>query len=223
MGTEAFLEPDYSFSDDLVEQEALISIVWQGKVVRVQREEFEIYDIKTSREIVAHPGAVGVIAVNAVGEFAYVKQFRRAIRGFLVEPVAGLLDKPNETPLQAAQREMLEETGLESSKWSFLIDLVVSPGGTTEIIRYFLAEEVRPSREARIWTNEAEEKKMPLIWVKNDQVINAILEGKIHNSVGIAASLIAIERLKGSERISPNKSWQLFQHLSQSGGINPLP
>jgi len=219
MSIEGFFPNDF-YADDFVEHTAHISDIWQSKVVKVQREDFKIFEIETSREIVVHPGAVGVIAVNSAGEFAFIKQFRRAIRGFLVEPVAGLLDKSGESAFTAAQRELLEEAGLISKKWSFLIDLIVSPGGSTEIIRYFLAEEVEKSKSGRVWTLEAEEKHMPVIWRNQREIIESILQGKIHNSVGISASLIAIERLQSDERIPPNTPWLLFEHPSKSGGIH---
>ena len=106
-----------------------IEILWQGKIVRSQIEEFNIFGIETKRELIAHPGAIGVIAVNSKNEIALIRQYRHPVKAFLFEPIAGLLDKPDETYLAAAQRELLEEAGLVSTKWSHLVDLALSPGG----------------------------------------------------------------------------------------------
>jgi ADP-ribose pyrophosphatase len=215
--------PNGLFSDDLVGNESAIEVLWQGKVVRLQRETFHLFGSSVSREIIAHPGAVGVIAIDSSGRFAFVKQYRQALRAFLVEPVAGLLDKDNESPLEAAQRELAEEAGLISKNWSFLIDLIVSPGGTTEIIRYFLAENCDFESQERQWTGEAEEKYLPLIWIEPKYFLEAVLTGKIHNSVGIAATFAALEITKTNTRTPPNQPWPLFDHLSKSGGISSQP
>ena len=81
-----------------------IEILWQGKIARSQKEEFNIFGIDTKRELIAHPSAIGVIAVNSKNEIALIRQYRHPVKAFLFEPIAGLLDKPDETYLAAAQR-----------------------------------------------------------------------------------------------------------------------
>lgn len=211
------------FADQLAPVSTNSEVIWQGRVVRVQREDFEIFGIQTQREIVAHPGAVGVIALNHLGEFAFIKQYRRPIRGFLVEPVAGLLDHEYESPYEAAQRELAEEAGLISDNWSHLIDLVVSPGGSTEVIRFFLAEKCTPIATGRTWSEESEEKEIQLFWRTEDQIKTAILAGRIQNSPGVAAFFTALEILKSGERRSVAAPWPIFDHLVQSGGIASVP
>lgn len=213
------------FSDQLVAKtDFKIEEIWQGKVVRVQREHFEIFDIPTTREVVAHPGAVGVVAINSNLEVALVRQYRQPVRSFLFEPVAGLLDQQGETPLTAAKRELMEEAGLVSEEWSHLVDLVVSPGGSTEIIRFFLAENAQISQTGRIWSNESEEKELPLIWVSERGFVNAVLSGRIQNSVGIAGIFTAFAKIRQLDREPADKPWPLFDLLSSSGGLglNPL-
>lgn len=216
---------DGEFEDQLVPDFKLdVEPIWQGKVIRVQREKFKIFGIETAREVVAHPGAVGVIAVNKENEIALIRQYRQPVRSFLFEPIAGLLDQPGENPITGAQRELLEEAGLLSENWSHLIDLVVSPGGSTEVIRFYLAEEAKPAPGGRTWSAEAEEKEMPLVWVNEEQFVAAVLSGKIHNSVGISAIFTAFAKLKEPSRVNPDKNWPLFDLLASSGGLglNPL-
>ncbi len=197
--------------------------IWQGKVVRVQRDHFQIFDIPTTREVVAHPGAVGVIAVNSNLEVALVRQYRQPVRSFLFEPIAGLLDQQDESPLNAAKRELLEEAGLVSENWSHLIDLIVSPGGSTEIIRFYLAENSQMSQSGRIWSSESEEKELPLIWVSETEFINAILSDRIHNSVGISGVLAAFAKMRQLDREPTDKPWPLFELLSSTGGLGSYP
>ncbi len=213
------------FSDQLVATTNFeIEEIWQGKVVRVQREHFEIFNIPTTREVVAHPGAVGVVALNSNLEVALIRQYRQPVRSFLFEPIAGLLDQQGETPLTAAKRELMEESGLVSETWSHLVDLVVSPGGSTEIIRFFLAENSETSQLDRIWSNESEEKDLPLVWVNELEFVNAVLSGRIKNSVGIAGIFAAFAKIRQLVRDPTDKPWPLFDALSSSGGLglNPL-
>lgn len=215
---------DGEFEDQLVPDFKLdIEPIWQGKVIRVQREKFEIFGIEAAREVVAHPGAVGVIAVNKENEIALIRQYRQPVRSFLFEPIAGLLDQPGENPITGAQRELLEEAGLLSENWSHLVDLVVSPGGSTEVIRFYLAEEAKPAPGGRTWSAEAEEKEMPLVWVNEQQFVTAVLSGKIHNSVGISAIFTAFAKLKEPSRENPDKNWPLFDLLASSGGLGLSP
>lgn len=212
-----------SIHDQIVSEiDTEVELIWQGKVVRVQREAFRIFGIESVREIVVHPGAVGVVAVNKDHQIAMLRQYRRPVRSFLFEPIAGLLDKGSETPLDAAKRELVEEAGLYANKWSHLIDLAVSPGGSTELIRFFLAEEVELTPTGRSWSFESEEKEMPLVWLNQEEFLASVTSNKIHNSPGIAAVFTAFETLKHSERRDPQISWPMFENLRNSQGISTL-
>jgi 8-oxo-dGDP phosphatase len=209
---------------DLIVPEAqpTVELIWQGKVVQVQRENFKIFGIESTREIVIHPGAVGVVAVNEHQQIAMLRQYRRPVRAFLFEPVAGLLDKNLEFPLDAAKRELVEEAGLVASRWSHLIDLTVSPGGSSEVIRFFLAEEVERAPAGRSWSMESEEKELPLVWLSQDEFLAAVRANHIHNSPGIAAIFTAFETLKTPDRRDPNIPWPMFENLKKSSGISTI-
>ena len=94
--------------------------------------------------MVEHPGAVVIIALDDEGEVALVRQYRHAIRRFLLELPAGGLE-PGEEPLAAAQRELREEVGLEATRWTSLGSFFSSPGFANEILHVFLAEDLRPA------------------------------------------------------------------------------
>jgi len=199
-----------------------IEILWQGKIVRSQKEEFNIFGIDTKRELIAHPSAIGVIAVNSKNEIALIRQYRHPVKAFLFEPIAGLLDKLDETYLAAAQRELLEEAGLLSNKWSHLVDLALSPGGSTELIRFFLAEDVSPSPNGRIWSHESEEKEMPIYWVSRSEFVAAVLTGRLHNSPGIAAGFTAFEQLQSNQRSNPAIDWPMFNNIANGFGVSTI-
>jgi ADP-ribose pyrophosphatase len=93
------------------------------------------------REFVAHPGSVGVLAV-ADGSVTLVRQLREPAGRYLLELPAGSLDGDGETPLDAAKRELKEETGLHGGRWRHLAGFFPTPGICSEYTEVFLAEDV---------------------------------------------------------------------------------
>lgn len=116
------------------------NLVYKGKLLSL--ETFEVVmpsGFKTTREVVYHPGAVGILALNELDQVLMVRQYRTALQDFTWEIPAGKLEK-EESPLKCAQRELLEETGYEAKNWQFLIAFYPSPGYSNEIIHLFLAK-----------------------------------------------------------------------------------
>lgn len=96
-------------------------------------------------KVVDHPGGAGILAVCGE-EILLVEQFRPAVGKTILEIPAGIID-PGETPLAAAQRELLEETGFTAGKWSSLGKVYATPGYSSETIHLFLAEELHPGEQ----------------------------------------------------------------------------
>jgi 8-oxo-dGTP pyrophosphatase MutT (NUDIX family) len=141
------------------------------------------------REIVEHPGAVAVAALDADDRLMMIHQYRHALRRRLWELPAGLLDVRGEDPLITAQRELTEETGLTASEWSTLVDLAPSPGFTEEAVRVYLArgltEVGRPDVEGD------EEADLTTRWVSLPVAVRMVLSGTIVNSTTVAGVLAA--------------------------------
>lgn len=87
---------------------------------------------------VDHPGAVGIAALDEDGRLVLVRQYRHAVRQLLLEIPAGRLE-PGEDRLQAAMRELEEETGLRAAEWRLLQDIVPAPGFASERLSIYLA------------------------------------------------------------------------------------
>ena len=85
--------------------------------------------------------------VDADGYVTLVRQYRPAVGRAMLEIPAGLLDSPDEPELEAAQRELREETGLIAANWVKLCDITPSPGYLTERIALFLARDPEPGRD----------------------------------------------------------------------------
>ena len=113
--------------------------VYDGKLFDVTLERWGQHE----REIVEHPGAVAIVAVDAEGMVALVRQPREAARKQLLELPAGTLEE-GEQPLQTARRELEEETGLTGGTWRELAAFYTTPGFCRERMHVFVAEGVQP-------------------------------------------------------------------------------
>jgi ADP-ribose pyrophosphatase len=141
------------------------------------------------RDVLRHPGAVAVAAVDDEGRLLLIRQYRHPVGAFLWEIPAGLLDQPDEDPLVCAQRELLEEAGVTAEHWAPLLTLALSPGGTTERITIFQATGLHLDPEARPHTGEAEERELPQRWATLPEAVQRCLDGSISNATAVAAIL----------------------------------
>ncbi len=150
-----------------------------------------------SREYLRHPGAVGIIALDAAGRVALVRQYRHAVRHRLIEPPAGLLDVDGEAYVLAAQRELAEEVGLAAGTWHVLVDLFTTPGIIAEGLRVYLARDLSPAAAPDGFVKEGEEAEMELSWAPLTDLVDAVLAGDLHNPTlvsGVLAAAVARAR-----------------------------
>jgi 8-oxo-dGTP pyrophosphatase MutT (NUDIX family) len=114
--------------------------VCEGAFIGIRRDTFRHEDgADVEREIVAHPGAVGVVVLDG-DQIWLVRQPREAVdEPDLLEVPAGKLDEEGETPLETAKRELAEEIGKRAEHWEPLGSFYTSPGFTDEEVHLFLA------------------------------------------------------------------------------------
>ncbi|MGI6449568.1 MAG: NUDIX domain-containing protein [Desulfitobacteriia bacterium] len=116
-------------------------VIFKGKIIEVYKDTVLLPNGKeTTREIVHHPGAVGIIALFEE-EVLMVKQYRYALHKETLEIPAGKID-PGEEPEKCAVRELREETGYEG-KMQLLGVFNTSPGFADEIIYLYLATQLK--------------------------------------------------------------------------------
>jgi ADP-ribose pyrophosphatase len=161
-----------------------------GRVIDVRSDVVRMPDGDTAtRDVVVHPGAVGVIALDDDGQVLLVQQYRHPVRRKLWEPPAGLLDEPGEPPLEATKRELYEEAHHRARDWAVLLDAFTSPGMSDEAVRIYLARGLTEVADDERWTGEHEEADMPVAWVPLDELVAAALDGRMHNPLGVMGVL----------------------------------
>ncbi len=133
--------------DKLFETKLNSQEIYKGRIFSVTRDEVTLSDgYKTFRDVVHHNGGV-VIAAELDGKILLVKQFRYPTAEVLFELPAGKLDKPGETILDAAKRELEEETGYIAQNWKSLGFIWTSPGFCTEKLYLFQASNLLKTKQ----------------------------------------------------------------------------
>lgn len=102
--------------------------------------------------ILEYPTWVNVIAITKKQEFVFVRQYRHGIQEVRYELCAGVCDPTDASPLEAAQRELNEETGFGNGEWKEYMQICANPSSMTNITYCFLATDVElvtpPHQEA---------------------------------------------------------------------------
>jgi ADP-ribose pyrophosphatase len=115
-------------------------VLYKGPIFGVRRDEvLEPSGLRTTREVITHPGSVVVMPVLPDGRIILIRQYRHAARRYLWELVAGRMD-PGENVRQAAARELIEETGYRAKRLRIFLDLFPTPGFLEERMHILLAE-----------------------------------------------------------------------------------
>src|SRR5262249_35592684 len=125
-----------------------------------------------ARDVVEHPGAVAVVALDRAGRVLLIRQYRHPVARLLWEIPAGLREVAGEALLGTAERELLEEAGYAAARWHVLADCFTSPGIITERLRVFLAREITAaSGPGRGYRPRHEEAHLVQAWVPLDQAV----------------------------------------------------
>jgi 8-oxo-dGTP pyrophosphatase MutT (NUDIX family) len=116
-------------------------LLYEGGFITLVRNRYRHEDgEEVVRDIVVHPGAVGVVVLDDQENLWLVRQPREAVGvPDLLEIPAGKLDEEGESPLEAGRRELAEEIGKRAEHWESLGSFYTSPGFTNEEVHLFLA------------------------------------------------------------------------------------
>ncbi|MFG6401009.1 NUDIX domain-containing protein [Microbacterium sp. P04] len=181
--------------DEDVQPEVLASEqVFTGAIWNVRSETVLYGDGQMERQYVEHPGAAAIVALDADDRVVLIQQYRHPIRSRDWEIPAGLLDVAGEDPAAAAARELAEEVDLIAARWQLLSAVHTSPGGNDEVVHLFLARDLSPTDDA--FEREDEEADIQVERVAIDEVIAAILDGRVRNGILITGVLMTAEVLR---------------------------
>jgi ADP-ribose pyrophosphatase len=152
--------------------------VYTCKLFRVTEDK--AVDPKTkfeiARSVVRHAGSAVMLAMDDRKRVLLVRQYRLPADKYLWELPAGKVDE-GEKPLDAAKRELAEETGYQARKWSKLASFWVSPGFVQEKMTVFLATDLKAGDATPM-----EDERIETRWFKRKEIHDMILTGKIEDA-----------------------------------------
>ena len=164
--------------------------LYQGRIVKLRIDQVRtLTGLEVIREIVEHPGAVAIVALDDRQRVVLVKQYRHAVRAMTIEIPAGTME-PNEDPLEAAQRELREETGFTADRFAPIGSIHPAPGWSTEHIHLYLATGLTPGPTATEPDESIELLRVPL-----PDAVDMIRSGSIDDGKSISALLLAQSRV----------------------------
>lgn len=149
--------------------------IFRNKRLWVEKSIVNLPNGIASDRVVIHPGdAVAILPIIDKKEILLIHQYRNAIGQYIYEVPAGIID-PNETPIEAAQRELAEETSMIAKKITPCGFIYTTPGISDERIWLFEAHELTPTDEFEKEMGEIIEVET----IKIDEIKNMILDGTI--------------------------------------------
>ena len=177
----------------------------EGYVWDVRQDAFDYNGAEIVRDYIDHPGAVAVLALDDQDRVLLIQQYRHPVRMREWELPAGLLDIDGEHAYIGAQRELAEEVDLVASDWSVLSDFHTSPGGNNEALRVYLARGV--SAAAEVFARTDEEAEIEKRWVPLEEIVDAVLDRRVQNSILVIAALAAhASKARGWSSLAPADS-----------------
>jgi len=134
-------------------------LVYQGRYIDVRVDDLALPDgLEVVREVVDHPGAVVIAALDDDLRVAMARQYRHPLEDEILELPAGVLD-PGETPAKAAERELKEEAGLEAVRVEYLGSFFSSPGFLHEELHAFMARDL-----AAVEATPDDDEDIEIVW-----------------------------------------------------------
>ena len=167
--------------------------IYKGRIVDLRVERVTLPNgTAVDLELMHHPGASAVVAVDDGGRVVLIRQYRHAAGGYIWELPAGVLDAPGEPPRACAARELAEEAGVEARELTHLGTIFTTPGFCDERIHLFLARGLRQA-EQRHEADEviAEIARLPLAEALAMVRRGEIVDGKTIAGLQLAAAALA--------------------------------
>jgi ADP-ribose pyrophosphatase len=187
------------FGDDPLEEHVVASrVVHRGRYLEVRVDTIERADgTRGTRDIVGHPGAVAVLALDDDGRLLLVRQWRIPTGRGMLEIPAGTLDVHGgvtEDPDGAARRELEEETGHRAAAWRKLAEFWTAPGFASELMHLYLATGIAGADEDGRLTPD-EDERLELRHATVDEALDLVERGEICDAKSILG-VLWLDRLR---------------------------
>ena len=178
--------------------------VYEGRVITLVKDTVAMPEGGESvREVVHHPGAVAVVALDDDDNVVLLRQYRHPVGGYLWELPAGLRDADGEPPLETAKRELAEEVQLAAERWSLLSSYFSSPGFCDEAVLIYLAEGLSDVDRPDGFTVEHEELDMEVQRVPLAQAVQRVFAGETRNAAAVIGLLAAAQARAAAPALRP--------------------
>ena len=160
--------------------------IYKGAIINLRRDKVTVQGGTSYREIIEHNGGAVIAALTEDKKLVMVRQYRKPADKVMLEVPAGKID-PGEKPLEAAVRELKEETGYTAEKVEFLTQFYPSVGYSEEVLYLYLCTGLTPGE-----TNFDENEAIDIEEVELDRLFKMAMSGEIDD----AKTLIAILMVK---------------------------
>jgi len=178
--------------------------IYEGHVISLRRDTVAMPGGGDSvREVVHHPGAVAVVALDDQDRVVLLRQYRHPVGTHLWELPAGLRDEDGEPPLETAKRELAEEALLAAGSWSLLTTTYSTPGFCDEAVLVYLAEDLTDADRPEGFLVEHEEADMTVERVPLADAVQRIFDGDIRNAAAVIGLLAAAQHRAAGTRLRP--------------------
>lgn len=169
----------------LAEHPLTEDVAWTGRIFNVNRLQVELPDGRRAlRDVVRHPGAVAIVALTEEGRICLVRQYRTALGRVTVEIPAGKLSA-GEDPLECANRELLEETGMVAERMAFLTTIASSDGFCDELIHIYMATGLTFAK-----SSPDDDEFINVDLVEVGELVDAVLDGRIEDAKTVVGALL---------------------------------
>ncbi|MEL5987175.1 NUDIX hydrolase [Kurthia gibsonii] len=158
--------------------------IYEGRIIDVKKDQVRLPNGKTgTRELVKHPGAVGIIPITADGRLIVVEQYRKPLERSIVEIPAGKLE-PGEEPAVTAVRELEEETGYGANDFTYLQTIATSPGFADEVIHLYIAKDLYKIEQP---ASPDEDEFVELMEISLEEAEEMMQDGRIYDAKTVIA------------------------------------